>query len=144
MTSGSTYLVLGLGAGAATALVSVSPPILITAVAGLALFGAFGQAITTALEEPQHRIVAVVTFLVVASGIPIAGDRVGVLGTRRRRDRDALDDEGQTCAPSLRSMTRSAPAAILASWVDMMAATPWWCTRDEISVIIAAAVRESS
>jgi len=65
--------VLGLGAGAATALVSASPPILITAIAGLALFGAFASAVTTALEEPDHRLVAVVTFLVVASGITIAG-----------------------------------------------------------------------
>jgi benzoate membrane transport protein len=73
LTSGSAYIVLGLGAGLATTLVSVSPPILITAVAGLALLGAFAQAATTALEVPEHRIVAVVTFLVVVAGIPIAG-----------------------------------------------------------------------
>jgi benzoate membrane transport protein len=73
LTSGSTYIVLGFGAGLATTLVSVSPPILITAVAGLALLGSFGQAIATSLEVSKHRIVAVVTFLVVAAGIPIAG-----------------------------------------------------------------------
>jgi benzoate membrane transport protein len=73
LTSGSTYIVLGLGAGLATTLVSVSPPILITAVAGLALLGAFASAATTALEVPEQRIVAVVTFLVVVAGIPIAG-----------------------------------------------------------------------
>lgn len=73
IAAGSSYIVLGLGAGAATALVSASPPILITAIAGLALFGAFASAVTTALEEPDHRLVAVVTFLVVASGITIAG-----------------------------------------------------------------------
>ena len=73
VTSGSTYIVLGLGAGLATTLVSVSPPILITAVAGLALLGAFASAVTTSLEVPEHRIVAVVTFLVVAAGLPIAG-----------------------------------------------------------------------
>jgi len=73
VSSGSTYLVLGLGAGAATALVSASPPILITAVAGLALLGALASAITAALEDAAHRIVAIVTFLVVASGIQLAG-----------------------------------------------------------------------
>lgn len=73
VAGGVAYLVLGLGAGAATVLVSVSPPILITAVAGLALFGAFATAATTALEQPATRIVAVVTFLVVASGVAIAG-----------------------------------------------------------------------
>jgi benzoate membrane transport protein len=73
VTSGSTYIILGLGAGLATTLVSVSPPILITAVAGLALLGAFASAVTTSLAVPEHRLVAVVTFLVVAAGLPIAG-----------------------------------------------------------------------
>jgi len=73
VTGGVAYLFLGLGAGAATVLVAVSPPILITAVAGLALFGAFATATTTALEQSATRIVAVVTFLVVASGVTIVG-----------------------------------------------------------------------
>lgn len=71
VTSGTAYLLLGLGAGAATALVSASPPILIEAVAGLALLGALISAITGALEEPGHRVVAIATFLVVASGIQL-------------------------------------------------------------------------
>jgi len=69
VSSGVAYLVIGLGAGAATALVSASPPILIQAVAGLALLGALISSVTAALEEAQHRVVAIVTFLVVASGI---------------------------------------------------------------------------
>ena len=73
VSSGSSYIVLGLVASAATALVSVSPPILITAIAGLALFGALASAVTSALEVPEHRPVAIITFLVVASGITIAG-----------------------------------------------------------------------
>ena len=60
-------------AGVATALVSASPPILITAVAGLAVLGALVTSITTALEEPAHRITAIVTFLVTASEISIIG-----------------------------------------------------------------------
>ncbi|MCU1407691.1 MAG: benzoate transporter [Glaciihabitans sp.] len=70
---GATYVVLGLGAGLATALVAASPPLLITAVAGLAMLGALISGITVALEEPQHRLVAILTFLVVASGIVVAG-----------------------------------------------------------------------
>jgi benzoate membrane transport protein len=71
VSSGTAYLVIGLAAGAATALVSVSPPILIEAVAGLALLGALIGSVTAALEEPQHRVVAIATFLVVASGIQL-------------------------------------------------------------------------
>ena len=73
VTAGIAYVVMGLGAGAATALVAVTPPLLITAVAGLALFGAFATATTGALEEAATRIVAVVTFLVVASQMAVAG-----------------------------------------------------------------------
>ncbi|MET0303589.1 MAG: benzoate/H(+) symporter BenE family transporter, partial [Microbacteriaceae bacterium] len=46
VAGGITYLVLGLGAGVATALVSASPPILITSVAGLALLGALVSAVS--------------------------------------------------------------------------------------------------
>lgn len=73
VAGGAFYLVLGLGAGLATALVAASPPILITAVAGLALIGAFISSVTAALETPEHRPVAAITFLVVASGIVIGG-----------------------------------------------------------------------
>jgi len=71
VSSGAAYLLIGLAAGAATALVSASPPILIEAVAGLALLGALISSVTAALEDPQHRMVAIVTFLVVASGIQL-------------------------------------------------------------------------
>lgn len=73
VTGGVTLAALGLLSGVATVLVSVSPPILITTVAGLALLGALVTAVTTALEEPAHRIVAILTFLVAVSGVSIAG-----------------------------------------------------------------------
>ncbi|GAB3130608.1 benzoate/H(+) symporter BenE family transporter [Glaciibacter psychrotolerans] len=73
LSSGVVYLVLGLGAGFAAALVAASPPILITAVAGLALLGALVTSITGALDDPRHRITAITTFLVTASGISILG-----------------------------------------------------------------------
>lgn len=70
---GATLAVLGLASGLATLIVAVSPPALITAVAGLALMTALITAISTALEEPAHRIVAILTFLVAVSGVSIAG-----------------------------------------------------------------------
>jgi benzoate membrane transport protein len=46
---------------------------LITTVAGLAMLGAFVTAVAASVEEPNTRIVAAITFLVVASGIVIVG-----------------------------------------------------------------------
>ena len=72
-TAGIVYLVLGLGAGLAAALVAAAPVSLIVTVAGLAVLGALVGGITSALEDPQHRIAAILTFLVVASGVSVAG-----------------------------------------------------------------------
>ncbi|GAA1773919.1 benzoate/H(+) symporter BenE family transporter [Agromyces lapidis] len=73
VSSGVVYLLLGVGAGLAAAIVQASPPIIITAVAGLALLGALVTAISSALEAPAQRITAIGTFLVTASGVAIAG-----------------------------------------------------------------------
>ena len=67
------YIVFGLGATAATAFISVAPPLLIEAVAGLALLGAFGGSMMQAMHEPREREAAVVTFLVTASGVGFLG-----------------------------------------------------------------------
>lgn len=72
-TSGIVYVLLGLGAGVAAAFVSASPPLLIQAVAGLALLGSFGGALETALARDDHRIPAIITFVTSASGIAFAG-----------------------------------------------------------------------
>lgn len=69
LTNGLLYVPLGLAAGVAVALVSAAPSILVTAVAGLAVLGALISSIVGALEEPAHRMTAILTFLVVASGI---------------------------------------------------------------------------
>ena len=66
-------MLFGLLAGAATAFISASPPILIEAVAGLALIGAFGAALMGAVSAPQDREAAVLTFLVTASGLTFFG-----------------------------------------------------------------------
>jgi benzoate membrane transport protein len=73
VTAGALYVLFGLGAGLATALISAAPPILITAVAGLALLGALVTSITSALEDAAQRIPAIATFLVTASGVSIVG-----------------------------------------------------------------------
>ena len=71
LTNGLLYVPLGLAAGVAVALVSAAPSILITAVAGLAVLGALITSVVNAMEDPRHRVTAIVTFLVVASGIVI-------------------------------------------------------------------------
>lgn len=71
--SGGVYILFGLMAGAVMALVSAAPPLLIEAVAGLALLGSFGAAITAAMAEAKSREAAVVTFVVTASGLSFAG-----------------------------------------------------------------------
>ena len=68
VVAGLTYVVFGLLAGAATAFIAASPPVLIQAVAGLALLGAFGSALLGAVSVVDGREAALVTFLVTASG----------------------------------------------------------------------------
>ena len=71
--SGLTYCVFGLFAGVATAFVAASPPLLIQAVAGLALLGSLASALATALSREDERIPAALTFITAASGISIFG-----------------------------------------------------------------------
>jgi benzoate membrane transport protein len=72
-TAGLAYVLFGLLAGAATALISASPPILVEAVAGLALLGAFAAALLGAVAEPKDREAAIVTFVVTASSLTFFG-----------------------------------------------------------------------
>ncbi|MCG5448512.1 benzoate/H(+) symporter BenE family transporter [Micromonospora hortensis] len=73
VTAGAGLAVLGLGAGVATTLVAVAPPILIEVVAGLALLGALATALASAVTDPATREAAVVTFVVTASGVTLIG-----------------------------------------------------------------------
>ncbi|WP_341718491.1 benzoate/H(+) symporter BenE family transporter [Micromonospora sp. FIMYZ51] len=73
VTAGAGLALLGLGAGAVTTLVGWAPPVLIEAVAGLALLGALATALTSALAEPEAREAAVVTLVVTASGVSLVG-----------------------------------------------------------------------
>ncbi len=73
VVAGAGYIVFGLLAGAATGLIAVSPPILIEAIAGLALLGSLGSALLGAVSAVEGREAALVTFLVTASGLSFFG-----------------------------------------------------------------------
>lgn len=71
--AGFLYILFGLIAGAATAFISAAPPILIEAVAGLALLGALGSSMSAALSAVEDREAALITFLTTASGVGFFG-----------------------------------------------------------------------
>lgn len=73
VSTGGAYLALGGLSAAFAALVLLAPDAVIPAVAGLALFAAFGTSVQQAIDDPGERIPAVVTFLVAASGISVLG-----------------------------------------------------------------------
>jgi len=73
IAAGCTYLLLGLGASLAAAFVAATPPILIEAVAGLALFSSFAGALSAAFADEDTRLPAIVTFATTASGITVGG-----------------------------------------------------------------------
>jgi benzoate membrane transport protein len=72
-TAGASYVALGMTATFAVAFVAASPPLLIQAVAGLALLGSFGAAIQSALASEDERVPAIVTFVTAASGVSFLG-----------------------------------------------------------------------
>ncbi len=73
MASGATYLLLAPGASLAAAFIVASPPLLIQAVAGLALLSSLAGALSGALADENTRLPAIVTFATTASGITLIG-----------------------------------------------------------------------
>jgi benzoate membrane transport protein len=73
IVAGIAYVIFGLLATLATAFISASPPILIQAVAGLALLGALAASMMGAVSKVEDREAAVVTFVVTASGLSFFG-----------------------------------------------------------------------
>jgi benzoate membrane transport protein len=73
ISMGVGMIALGLTSGAVIAVVSLSPPLLIQGVAGLALVGAFCNATYAAFEKPETREISAITFLFAASGVSVAG-----------------------------------------------------------------------
>ena len=73
VAAGACYIALGLCAGFAAVLIAASPPLLIQAVAGLALLGSLAAALGSALADESYRLAAITTFVTTASGISIGG-----------------------------------------------------------------------
>jgi benzoate membrane transport protein len=70
---GALYCVVGVFGTVVATLLASFPHELIVAVAGLALLGAIGSGLATALQDDLHREAALVTFLVTLSGLGLAG-----------------------------------------------------------------------
>ncbi|PST22528.1 benzoate transporter [Mesorhizobium plurifarium] len=73
INAGIAYVLFGLLAGAVTTFVSLAPSVLIEAVAGLALIGAFSGSAVAAFTKGETREASAITFLVTASGVGFAG-----------------------------------------------------------------------
>ncbi|MDW8313748.1 MAG: benzoate/H(+) symporter BenE family transporter [Rhodovarius sp.] len=71
--AGLTYVVFALLAGAAAALAAAAPPLLIQAVAGLALMTSLVSALRGSLEAETLRLPAVLCFVITASGLSLGG-----------------------------------------------------------------------
>lgn len=71
--AGAVYVVFGLLAGVVTGLASVAPPLLLQAIAGLALLGTISGALLGAMQSAPDREAATVTFLLAASGLGFLG-----------------------------------------------------------------------
>ncbi|WP_421781299.1 benzoate/H(+) symporter BenE family transporter [Kiloniella litopenaei] len=71
--SGIGYIIFGLLSGLVTTFAVIAPGILIAAVAGLALIGAFSNASLAAFNDIDSREASAVTFLVTASGVSFFG-----------------------------------------------------------------------
>jgi benzoate membrane transport protein len=73
VSAGVVYLLLAAGASLAAAFIAASPPLLIQAVAGLALLSSLAAALSGALANEDTRLPAALTFITTASGITIVG-----------------------------------------------------------------------
>ena len=73
VSAGVVYLLLAPAASLAAAFVAASPPLLIQAVAGLALLSSLTAALSGALVAEETRLPAILTFVTTASGITIGG-----------------------------------------------------------------------
>ncbi|MDO8283678.1 MAG: benzoate/H(+) symporter BenE family transporter [Rhodoferax sp.] len=73
VSCGLLYVVIGLFGAAITGVLTAFPKELVAAIAGLALLGTIGGALSAALQHEPHREAAIITFLVTLSGVVVAG-----------------------------------------------------------------------
>ena len=106
---GAAFIGLGLAAGVVIALAGLAPPVVIDAIAGLALFGALGGSLASATGDNQLRDAAVVTFAVTVSAIRVVGVSAPMWGLAagvaiaaatgwRRNAGPTVAAEGKQCA----------------------------------------------
>ncbi len=72
-SAGVFYILLGLAGGAVAGLLAAFPRELVVGIAGLALLGTIAGGLHSALNEPDHRDAALLTFVVTLSGISWLG-----------------------------------------------------------------------
>lgn len=73
VAAGAFYLLLGLFGATVGALFAAFPKVLVLAIAGLALFGTIAGGLATAMKDDAMREPALITFLITASGVSLAG-----------------------------------------------------------------------
>jgi benzoate membrane transport protein len=73
LMAGVFYVALGLLGGAVVGLIAAFPKALVLAVAGFALLGTIGAGLAAAMKDERSREPALITFLVTASGLSLAG-----------------------------------------------------------------------
>lgn len=77
---GTFYCAFGLFAAVITAIAALAPPLVLGTLAGVALIGIFANSAAAALEQPEYREAAAVTFLTTASGMSVFGLSAAVWG----------------------------------------------------------------
>lgn len=73
MVAAVCYVLIAIVGGGLVAVLQSLPAALVMATAALALFGTLGASLSTALAHESHREAALLTFVVAASGVTIAG-----------------------------------------------------------------------
>ncbi|MDC7691389.1 benzoate/H(+) symporter BenE family transporter [Vogesella indigofera] len=73
VAAGAFYLLLGMFGATVGALFAAFPKALVLAIAGLALFGTIAGGLATAMKDDTMREPALITFLITASGVSLAG-----------------------------------------------------------------------
>ena len=71
--AGLFYVIIGIFGATVVALLLAFPPELVAAIAGLALLATIGNGLALAMGQENQREAALVTFLVTASGVALAG-----------------------------------------------------------------------
>ncbi len=73
VSAGAFYIVIGLFGATVAAVFAAFPKELVAALAGIALLGTIGNSLSVAMRDEAEREPALVTFLVTASGLTMAG-----------------------------------------------------------------------